>query len=101
MINNTPIHLYGITNVYYTPTFDLLNEFELDNNTYQYFTCSGIDLSLCGDTHGGQFRPPFIGAVLVEYFRIYLSNTQRGCIKRMAVFCIFQADWAIILCRLD
>lgn len=74
-INGTPIHLYGITNVYYTATFDLANEFTLDENAYcvllahvdhfEKFAQFGIDLSLCGDTHGGQVRLPFIGAVFL------------------------------------
>lgn len=73
MINNTSIHLYGITNVYYTPTFDLSNEFELDGDAYNIllahvenfdkFVTFGIDLSLCGDTHGGQVRLPLVGAI--------------------------------------
>lgn len=72
-IKNTKLHLYGITNVYYTPTFDLANKFEPDDDTYSIllahiqnfdkFAKFGIDLSLCGDTHGGVFRLPFVGAV--------------------------------------
>ncbi len=73
-INNTTINLYGITNRYYSPTFDLKNEFEIDKNEYNIllahisnfkkFEEFGIDLSLCGDTHGGEIRLPFIGAII-------------------------------------
>ncbi len=72
-VNDTELHLYGITNVYYTPTFDLANKFEPDSERYSIllahinkfgkFADFGIDLSLCGDTHGGMFRLPFVGAV--------------------------------------
>lgn len=72
-INDTSLHLYGITNVYYTPTFDLANKFEPDSERYSIllahiqnfdkFASFGIDLSLCGDTHGGMIRLPFVGAV--------------------------------------
>ncbi len=72
-IKETPIRLYGITNVYYSPTFDLNNEFTLDESRYNIliahicnkedFTSFGMDLCLCGDTHGGQVRLPFIGGL--------------------------------------
>lgn len=73
VIGETKFHLYGINNVYYTDSFDLNNEFTLDESAYNIllahiqnfdkFASFGIDLSLCGDTHGGQVRLPFIGAV--------------------------------------
>lgn len=72
-IGNTRIHIYGITNVYYSLTFNLENAFEKDNahfnlllahsQNFSKFAAFGIDLSLCGDTHGGIFRLPGIGAV--------------------------------------
>lgn len=72
-IKSTEIHLYGIDNVYYSPTFDLKNAFQKDNKNFSVllahipnfkkFASFGIDLSLCGDTHGGMFRLPIIGAV--------------------------------------
>ena len=75
-INGNPISLYGITNLYYTPTFDLSDEFTLDDNRYNIllahianfdaFAKFGVDLSLCGDTHGGQVRLPFIGPVIYD-----------------------------------
>lgn len=72
-IGETKIRLYGITNVYYSPTFDLKNEFALDEGKYnillahtsnkEAFADFGMDLCLCGDTHGGQVRLPFIGGL--------------------------------------
>ena len=76
VIGETRLHLYGINNVYYTETFDLSNEFVLDEDAYnilfahiqnfEKFSSFGMDLSLCGDTHGGQVRLPFIGAVYMD-----------------------------------
>lgn len=72
-VGETNIRLYGITNVYYSPTFDLNNEFTLDESKYnillahisnkEAFAAFGMDLCLCGDTHGGQVRLPFIGGL--------------------------------------
>lgn len=86
-INDTYIHLYGITNVYYTPTFDLANKFELDKNAYNIllahienfnkFAAFGMDLSLCGDTHGGQVRLPFIGALYIPDDGVFPDLSQK------------------------
>lgn len=72
-VGDSTVRLYGITNVYYTETFDLTNEFVLDDEVYnilaahianfQAFADFGMDLSLCGDTHGGQVRLPYLGAL--------------------------------------
>lgn len=72
-VGETDIRLYGITNVYYSPTFDLNNEFTLDKSKYnillahiankEAFASFGMDLCICGDTHGGQVRLPFIGGI--------------------------------------
>ncbi len=72
-VKNTKLHLYGIDNVYYTSTFDLNNAFQKDKENYSVllahipnfkkFSDFGTDLCLCGDTHGGIFRLPFIGAI--------------------------------------
>lgn len=72
-IGESVVRLYGITNVYYTETFDLTNEFTLDQSVYnilaahiakfEAFADFGMDLSLCGDSHGGQVRLPFVGAL--------------------------------------
>ncbi len=72
-IKNTKLHLYGIDNVYFPPHFDLKNAFEQDEDTfsillshmpeYERFQPFGMELILSGDTHGGLFRLPFVGAV--------------------------------------
>lgn len=72
-VKNTKIHLYGIDNVYFPPAFDLENAFEKDEETFSIllshmpefdkFESFGIELTLSGDTHGGLFRLPFVGAV--------------------------------------
>ncbi len=73
---DTGIELYGINNVYYSPTFDLANEFTIDESRYnillahmenfESFADFGIDLTLAADTHGGQVQLPFIGPVYHE-----------------------------------
>lgn len=72
-VKDTMINLYGINNVYYSTTFNLKNEFKLDDSVYnilmahicnaEAFTSFGMDLSICGDTHGGQVRLPGVGAI--------------------------------------
>lgn len=72
-VKNTVLHLYGINNVYYSDTFDLNNAFEPDtvhysvllahSSYFRKFADFGIDLSVCGDTHGGIFRLPVLGSV--------------------------------------
>ena len=72
-VGNTVLRLYGITNVYYSDTFDLTNEFTLDESYYNIllahisnfedFADFGMDLSLCGDSHGGQVRLPYLGGL--------------------------------------
>lgn len=76
MVKDTPIHLYGISNVYFSSSFDLKNAFEQDNDNFsvllahipnfEKYADFGIDLSICGDTHGNIFRLPFIGAIYGE-----------------------------------
>lgn len=75
-IRDDEIVIYGIDNVYYSPTFDLFNEFSPDYNKYNIllahinnayaFKGFGADLTICGDTHGGQIRLPFVGAVYMD-----------------------------------
>lgn len=72
-VGETDIRIYGINNVYYSPTFDLNNEFTLGESRYnillahicnkEKFASFGMDLCICGDTHGGQMRLPFVGGV--------------------------------------
>lgn len=85
-VNGTNLLIYGIDNVYYTPTFDLANEYTLDSSVYSIllahmenpsaFERFGVDLALCGDTHGGQIRLPYFGAVYYEgvWFPEYTTN---------------------------
>lgn len=73
-VGDSIIRLYGITNVYYTDTFDLTNEFIIDESkfnllaahisNFQAFSDFGMDLSICGDSHGGQVRLPFLGGLI-------------------------------------
>lgn len=85
-VGKTVLRLYGITNVYYTDTFDLTNEFTLDQSMYNIlaahitnfedFAGFGMDLSLCGDTHGGQVRLPYLGGL--NNRGIWLPEKQDG-----------------------
>ena len=93
-IEETKLHIYGIDNVYYSPTFDLKNEFQQDSENYTIllahianqdkFEQFGIDLSICGDTHGGQVRLPWIGAIYTEgvWFPELLGEPIKGLYKR-------------------
>ena len=70
-IKGSRFRIMGIDNVYYTPTFDLNNEFTLDEScfnillahipNYDKFASFGADLTLCADTHGGMAQIPFSG----------------------------------------
>ena len=72
-IRDNEIRLYGINNQYYSPEFDLNNAFTPDDklfgillahsSCFEKFREFGIDLSICGDTHGGQVRLPKLGAI--------------------------------------
>lgn len=74
VIGDTRLCIYGIDNVFYTDTFDLANEFSLEREKYNIllahienlnaFAKFGMDLSICGDTHGGQVRLPYVGALI-------------------------------------
>ena len=73
VIGETVLRVYGISNQYYSSTFDLANEFELDPEAFDLllahipnftkFARFGMDLTLCGDTHGGQVRLPGLGGL--------------------------------------
>lgn len=68
-VRGSSLRIIGIDNVYYSPTFDLRNEYVLDDESfnillahipnYEKFADFGADLSLCADTHGEMARLPF------------------------------------------
>lgn len=79
-VNGTDITIYGVDNVYFSPTYDLNNAFSPpDKNRlnillahcpqYEYYESFGTDLTFCGDSHGGMIRLPFLGGI---YFNGYL-----------------------------
>lgn len=71
VIGKTRITIYGISNAYFAPGFDLTHEFSINKSEfnilmahipmYSYYADFGADLTLCGDTHGGIIQLPFIG----------------------------------------
>lgn len=73
-INGNNIQLFGIDNVYYSPTFNLNNAFSLNPEcysilmahipNYEKFSAFGADLTICADTHGGMVQLPFFGAMI-------------------------------------
>lgn len=72
-VNGNSVHLMGIDNVYYSPTFDLRNEFSNDADcfnlllahipNYEKFAAFGADLTICADTHGDMVQLPFLGTL--------------------------------------
>jgi len=68
-IKGNKVTIYGIDNAYYSETFDLRKEFELDKSrynillahipNYEKFAAFGADLTLCADTHGCMVQLPF------------------------------------------
>lgn len=76
-VNGNNITIYGIDNVYFTPNFDLHNEFnEPDQSRYnillshqpetEHFDNFGVDMIFSGDTHGGMIRLPVFGPAYYE-----------------------------------
>lgn len=73
-VRGNRVHIMGIDNVYYSPTFDLSTAFSLDESSYnvllahipnyEKFAEFGADLTLCGDTHGEMAQLPFGGGPL-------------------------------------
>ena len=68
-IKGNKIKLMGIDNVYFSPTFDLHNEFQTDKDCFNILLAHipyfkkyaefGADLTLCADTHGGMVQLPW------------------------------------------
>ena len=71
VINGVKIHLMGIDNVYFSPTFSVANAFSNDAGSYnillahmpnyESYAQFGADLTICGDTHGNMAQLPFGG----------------------------------------
>ncbi len=71
VINENKITFYGISNAYFSPSFDLRNEFSINKDSYNILLAHipmyddyekfGADLTLSGDTHGGVIQIPFVG----------------------------------------
>lgn len=94
-VNGNRLRILGIDNVYYSGTFDLSNEFTLDDScfnillahipNYEKFARFGADLTLCADTHGGMIQLPFdMGPVYHEgnwFPQLKSGNTvyDKGC----------------------
>ncbi len=70
-LGETKINIYGISNAYFAPSFDLRNKFDIDKKQYNILLAHipmysdyekfGADLTLCGDTHGGVMQLPLLG----------------------------------------
>lgn len=113
-VGESMIRLYGITNVYYSDTFDLANEFTLDDRVYnilaahisnfEAFADFGMDLSICGDSHGGQVRFPVVGALInrnIWFPERYIGEAAytKGLYENYGKKLLFPADWELIRCR--
>lgn len=83
-IKGNNLKIMGIDNAYYSSTFDLTNEFSLDENCYNIllahipnyskFAQFGADLTVCADTHGGIIQIPFIGTVYDVFSKKWLPE---------------------------
>ena len=84
-VRGSRLHIMGIDNVYYSPTFDLNNAFALDENSfdillahipnYEKFAEFGAELTLCGDTHGEMARLPFgLGPVYCSEKKVWFPK---------------------------
>lgn len=76
-VKGNNLRIYGINNVYFSPTFDLNNEFEKpptdkinillshipSTSSYGDF---GFDYIFCGDSHGGMVRLPLLGGIYYD-----------------------------------
>ena len=70
-IKDSELSLYGISNAYFSPSFDLTKKFNRKDDEfsilmahipmYDAYENFGADLTLCGDTHGGIIQLPLLG----------------------------------------
>jgi hypothetical protein len=85
-VGETDITVYGISNAWFSPYFDLRNEFDLNPDTYNIlmahipryddYSDFGADLTVCGDTHGGIIQIPFVGPIY--YNETFLPELKYG-----------------------
>ena len=84
-LRGSRLRIIGIDNVYYSPTFDLRNEYTLDGGSfnillahipnYEKFADFGADLTICADTHGEMARLPFgLGPVYCSEKDVWLPK---------------------------
>lgn len=87
-IRGNKIRFLGIDNAYFSPTFDLTNEFTISDDcynillahipNYEKYADFGADLTLCADTHGGMFRLPFIKSVYDAGSDTFFPNLRKN-----------------------
>ncbi|NLB08829.1 MAG: metallophosphoesterase [Clostridiales bacterium] len=75
-IENPVLEIYGINSVYFWDSYNLANEVIADPEHYSILLAhipnwhryrdAGFDLVLSGDTHGGQIRLRFVGALRLD-----------------------------------
>lgn len=75
-VKDSKINIYGISNAYFSPEFDLRNQFDIDKNEYNILMAHipmygdyekfGADLTLCGDTHGAIIQIPLLGPLYFD-----------------------------------
>lgn len=114
-VGDTTLRLYGATSLYYSPTYDLTNEFTLDEEHYtillahipnrEKFAAFGTDLALCGDTHGGRCGCPLSARYIIRELgspdccpTVRRSMT-KACSPRGISACSSPAGWAIFRFR--
>lgn len=84
-LKGSRLRIIGIDNVYYSPTFDLRNEYTPDEDSfnillahipnYEKFADFGADLTLCADTHGEMAQLPFgLGPIYCSEKSVWLPK---------------------------
>ena len=95
-VSGNKLSIYGIDNVYYSATFDLINEFSPPQDEtvnillshipeIGHFGDFGFDFIFCGDTHGGMVRLPFFDGL---YYKGYMipKLTYKGIITDKGLY---------------